>query len=70
MDSNCDECKAHKIHLDNWKDRRDQYQRDKEKDAVAGTEVVVSADMQKIILLPYMTGIKLLRFYLQTGDIS
>ena len=53
----CAKCKNHDKHLEMARIGRAMYRQDKERE-VGDNEVVISSDMQKVIMLPRMPGIK------------
>ena len=60
-DPDCETCVSQMSHIENKEQSRKEYTKDKMKDNNEH-EVIVSADMQKVMLLPYMTGNKLCAF--------
>lgn len=58
LDLDCETCRDFKMHKDKAEISREHYERDKEKDPQPGTELYMSADMQKVIMLPCMPGVK------------
>ena len=54
----CETCKALLEHRQRYISGRTHYIQDSDKDPEDGTEIYVPADMQKVIMLPYMPGIK------------
>ena len=57
-DADCEECANQVSHKERARISRKHYDMDKRKDNEPGTEVYVSGDMQKVIMLPTMKGIK------------
>ena len=53
----CALCKEHSKHLERARIARDKYREDKEREPEED-EVIISSDMQKVIMLPRMPGIK------------
>ena len=57
-DPECQDCMKYIIHKQKASISRQHYDADKKKDTQTRTEVYVSADMQKVLMLPAMTGVK------------
>ena len=58
LDPKCETCQSFKGHKDWARISREHYETDKEKDPQPGTELYVSADIQNVIMLPCMPGVK------------
>ncbi|KAK3759891.1 hypothetical protein RRG08_057516 [Elysia crispata] len=54
----CDSCKIQLEHKRNYVSGRIHYKKDAEEDPDEGTTIYVAADMQKLIMLPSMPGVK------------
>ena len=54
----CDSCKIQLEHKRNYVSGRIHYKKDAEEDPDEGTTIYVAADMQKVIMLPPMPGVK------------
>ena len=54
----CDSCKIQLEHKRNYVSGRIHYKKDAEEDPDEGTTIYVAADMQKVIMLPSMPGVK------------
>ena len=52
------DCMKYIIHKQKASISRQHYDADKKKDTQPGTEVYVSANVQKVLMLPAMTGVK------------
>ena len=57
-DPECQDCMKYIIHKQKASISRQHYDADKKKDTQPGTEVYVSANVQKVLMLPAMTGVK------------
>ena len=57
----CETCMIFKVHIDIANRCREEYKKDKER-KLEEKEVVVSTDMQKVVMLPRMPGLKLAIF--------
>ena len=53
----CEICDEHQLHMQNATSSRQQYREDKEKNC-GDKEKFFSVDMQKVIMLPVMMGVK------------
>ena len=57
-DPECQDCMKYIIHKQKASISRQHYDADKKKDTQPRTEVYVSANVQKVLMLPAMTGVK------------
>ena len=57
-DGSCITCKEYKHHKEKAAICREHYEADKLKETILGEDLYMSADMQKVTMLPYMAGVK------------